>query len=534
MAILLVREIMMNKISLGFLVIFFMGSFDCLLLNAMENDSSNCNDAPSPLILGGSGSCDRTSECSDDSGKENDRFDGSWRDDAIKRGNWRRVNLNDVEEFYGDHEKEIKTAEQVIDSLLGNKDGKLTPDEVVGILKKVGKGLVKFKNLIAGIFKKKDGDSSTSSNVNRRAFQSSIQRVRLPKAFGIKALKEKFGNRLNDAKELLKDISQKLMQLKDSTFNPVKIFVTEHEELAVMVNELVVLLDKDTTDVRGGFFEIGILGDLIEIVTEKIDQIERCFFVEVQVIDHEYKKIEESSSCWPEPEFDFMPAQELSRRRFIHSPEQAIEFFELLFKNENPDGKLSFKNIPGIISSVKQKIEKLKNLISIVNVPRKSNRAFDKAFAESIRDDVKAIGMWLIQLKLIAQSISGKLIERIDIKKVHELIEVESKSDEDQAIREQLERYAELIDSGDVNRAGSSMNFQVLGESLEATLKFIEKLEKKINAVHDLADQNPSGVMSVLTRNIDWVQLGSYAAIIVVTLNSILQIGDKIGVWNIF
>lgn len=459
-------------------------------------------------------------------------------------------------DFVIGHKDEIiggaQKASGVVDSLIGNKDGKLTPDEVINFLKGLGGKLIEVKNLLTGILKKKDDkqtslSDATPKRITRAAVHIPILSDLVPKATSFNVIKERLGDKLDDAKALLTNVKQQLEAFPVRASEAVQQFIVEHETLYDMVSKLLDALDKDHTEVRGGFLEVANFFTFIGQLVDKVEQLENAFYVDVReaisnMSAQEREQLEQEfggddgekqlNRGVTRGNFNVIEIVESHKDSVVSGIQHAGAMFEKIIGYEDGDGKLTPADLPKILTVIKEKIGKLQGLLGKIGKSKRGIGGADDAVLMQVKAYILEVGKNLSKLAQIFQVPEAeikKIYSKMNIPQISNFIENGSEENEELALANQLATYENMLKT---NRA--PINTQTLGECLQTTLTFVSQLQTIIPVADAIAQQAEITTFGRITSKINWKKTGVYLGVLASLLGTTLTLGEQQGWWDIY
>ena len=414
----------------------------------------------------------------------------------------------------------VKRAEKIVDSLIGNKDGKLTPEEVVDFLKKVAEGLKKVKTVVVGALAEKKESSEVPQ---KRGFSFPRPRIiKIPKVASIKFLKEKLGSKAKNLEEHLITLAKDLKSLEEKGIQEILDFIAEHRHIIRMIKALQKKLSSKSESSCKESFEVASLEKSLSIAIDRIELIEENFFVEVSECDVSEAEDEES----------FNEEAPLVRRQIFSNPtsfqrevsfdkeswvigfmqEEANELFEQLVDLEEDDKDLTLHDVPGLFKKIKKEIKIINNL---ENKFKSLGKESSKSSRMTIATVLVGVGKLLFKVKKVIDS-SKELGKNANQFKAQLDDEIKS-----------LARFNDDL------RGQKRVNLQAIGKGLEATLILIEKLGKAIDTVEKISNSEGDSSVKSYLKMINWEEVGLATKNAVEVVSYALIIGASLGAWSI-
>ncbi|MBS1988784.1 hypothetical protein JST56_07415 [Candidatus Dependentiae bacterium] len=423
--------------------------------------------------------------------------------------------------------------EEAADKVIGDGDGDLTFEEVKAFLKKIGKGLGKVKNLVAGAFKKDkpvDSLSSDSAPVTRSTRRSGSKEA----ASGIvdkAAAKAK--KALTSLKYLLEgEVAYRLLQLENTRDQALELFIQNHSDLQAAVQHL---LDRLNGKHMRGLpdRDIKVLNEFIDALTAAQNGGEDSG--EVVVDEHDDIDVIVDGKNLLDVAY--------GAEEFIDEHQEELQaaggFFERLIDYQDADGKITVSDIPEILKALIKKIGKVKGLLGKLGskkkeAPKRSLRPdpVDDAAMVQVKSGLLAIGTRLQQLS-VAFGVSPKELQQV-IKgmEVAELHKYLNEGDEEQdvlSLNAQIEKYTKMCGS-----QRTPVNPQAIAECLKVTLAFATHLQEACSVVEVVATGAPQTRYGRFASKINCRRAAVGLGVLITGVTALLAGGEQLGWWDIY
>lgn len=444
--------------------------------------------------------------------------------------------------FVMDHKDTIllvagKTSE-VADSLIGDGDGKLSPSEVIDALKDLAGKLLSVKDVVGGLFKKKDdavpstGEEPAQPAVKRSVVPGVASKRAAahlsnlyPKSLSPQGIMEKVGDKFNDVHQALSSVALHVEKLTDLAPAELQDFIGQHHELKGRVGQLIECLKNGVTnnDVEIASFMSSVESALKQTVT-KIQELEQDFYQAVpEQVDPDAIKALLSSG----QEFSDASSQATQRvtrgvvrfegleddEDLLEDLQQVGAVFTNLLSDEGNNKKVTIKDLPKILKTVEEKIGSIQNLLKVMS---DSNRDASPSDRELILSQVKAhvleVGKKLSQLsQIFNDSTITDSIEDKDLK----------------SFKNQLAKLAKIV----LPKRNAALDPQMIGECLLSTLDFIHQVQILLPAIQALEPQIPDQFSGRL--NLNWKKVTAYTGSTAAVLAAVIAVGQQQGWWSL-
>ncbi len=432
-------------------------------------------------------------------------------------------------DFVVGHKDEIiqgaHIAENIADKVIGDGDGKLSLDEVVVFFKKIGGALGTVKDHIPDAFKKdKPADDQASTHANDSG--SSL--------FG---QNDEAANNARENLELLKsllegEIACRLIKLENTGVQAVDIFIQSHSDVKRAVQYLLDRLngkrmrglpDKDIETINK-FAESFIAAQ------DSTDDFNEMVFIDNQ------DEVQGKEPVSLKPKKRRQPAQGFIQDN-KKDMQEAPGLFEQLISYQDADKKLTVNDIPNILKTLIKKINKAKKLIGRLSSKKKESpkRSFnrnsvDSAAMKEVESSLIGIGKKLTQLSTalrVSPEELQKVIKHMNVEELHRYLN--EGDDEVIPLDAQLHKYVAICTP---HRA--PIDLQVLGETLEFTLKLAVNLQDICIAIDVIAKTSPETRYSRWLSMLDSKGLFIGLGVTITTLTALLGAGEQVGWWDIY
>lgn len=463
-------------------------------------------------------------------------------------------------EFAYDHKDQIiagaQQASKVADALVGNGDGVLSMDEALSALQKLGNNIGKLKNFFTGIFSKKTDNNSKKNEQGQPSIRRAavhmprpIQEIRLT----INQIKQTLGDKLESVKELLGEIRSSFTMLHTSSEEQVIQFIKEQEGLDGLVCSLLDALNQETPTKRAGFFDVEKMMAEMKNTLDAIEKLKQDGIIqqEQEIIFYDAsdnKQFSGASTVLDVSKFDDKGTEEVDRLSLL---KDAGHIFEALIGYEDEDDQMTINDVPGIVETIKSKIDKLKKIISNYTPKRRSSEhkrtadGFDEVVLTQIKAHILEIGKAMTQLAKIFRVSEDEIktiYKDMNIAQVSAFIESEKNKDYYATLTEQIGAYGNMLRT---NRAPGSLNSAEIAKIISITLEIIEQVNttKTIieqinqatrpnnqriqnNRTHDTAGEKPSWYSTSKEFAVKATCAG-------VVISALLTFGQNHGWWDV-
>lgn len=440
------------------------------------------------------------------------------------------------------------TVEKVTDKIIGDGDGELSVEEVLGFMDKVGKALSTVKHSVTGFFKrKKKQDPSPSDAASTQSDAAPVRRAvcrtKNPskKTDVIDSVREEATQALHDLNKLLtSDIAQKISQCEGKAIVGLAHF---KENIAVYKSHIEDVLSR-LNDKKSGTLsqqDIETLHDFIAIV-EAVGQEEITNFFDGGHPDH-YGEDEHDAGS----EIFLVPASDdlTELERCSAHMQSKLGLFEQLIAKKNSAQQYMTQDIPQLLEKLLKKIEKAQKSVKLLSPKKESVKRsvrvnnVDEVVATQVKSDLIKVGTRLTQLSkvfLAPPEELQKVIKYMNVKELQKLLEEgEQEADEHCAIsplNAQLQAYTTMC----TTQRSANLDPQMVEQYLATTLLLVTRLQT-ICATVDIAT-NQGKILPEARRRlpfkVDLKRAVLGLGLAAVTLNAVLYAGEQIGWWAIY